>query len=692
MMFSKIALCVVSLCLGTGCQSRQAVTEDHSYTQDTAQVEYYNSLKAPAWTIEEGIGMDAYVLSSDAEHSMSSRILQQEEAATISFWLKPQLNLPGTPILSLVNAQGEIMKLTAMTQQEDRQQGMALQMKADGSEQWLLGNLEFTLNTYRYNYIVLVFSGSQATVYLNGQQAFSGDLGQPLSAIESSWLVVGKDGVNYGQCMEGTFQDLKIRSTALSGDAVWEEYRLFYPEVLLDELTLPDLDDLQEDLVLYPELGNEFPAVWTSDNPELIRIENNRGIVRVPEGEQDQTVTLSVSAEVEGRHYERDFTAVVRADTPQTRVDRDFNALQRELGAWLNAQTPLPQSGEYGSQIDWQVTSGEVMIRDHSLIKTNPDQERTPAVLTATIHQQQVSRTLQWEGIVLDRFEAYILSYFNGDLGEESGKLAYSTDGLHWTALNDGQPVLTSSLGTGRVRDPFIGRDKNGDFIITATEGYDNPSIYLWRSRDLIDLSNHSLQRIAWYDNGLNSSGQRAWAPEVVYDRESGQYSILFSDTLREKSGAIFAVTTPDFQTFSYPRALFQPGYAVIDGTLMQAEGRYWLLYKDEREAAQTLFYASASSLSDGFVRRYDEQFLCRQKYIEGPFVLPPLNATDPFILYVDHYPQQQFLAARFTRLGENPDFSWLDESEFHLPEQDVRHGSAIAVTAKELDRILAAY
>ena len=38
MMFSKIALCVVSLCLGTGCQSRPAVTEDDSYTQDTAQV------------------------------------------------------------------------------------------------------------------------------------------------------------------------------------------------------------------------------------------------------------------------------------------------------------------------------------------------------------------------------------------------------------------------------------------------------------------------------------------------------------------------------------------------------------------------------------------------------------------------------------------------------------------------------
>ena len=55
--------------------------------------------------------------------------------------------------------------------------------------------------------------------------------------------------------------------------------------------------------------------------------------------------------------------------------------------------------------------------------------------------------------------------------------------------MNQGQAILTSKLGTGRVRDPFIGRDAEGQFVILATEGYDNPSIYVWKSEDLVNLS-----------------------------------------------------------------------------------------------------------------------------------------------------------------------------------------------------------
>lgn len=87
---------------------------------------------------------------------------------------------------------------------------MALQMKAEGQEQWLISNSEFTLNTHRYNQIVIVFEGTQATVYLNGQAAMTGQMGASINQIEKSWLVVGKVRLLMADCMEGQFQDFRF--------------------------------------------------------------------------------------------------------------------------------------------------------------------------------------------------------------------------------------------------------------------------------------------------------------------------------------------------------------------------------------------------------------------------------------------------------------------------------------------------
>ena len=76
---------------------------------------------------------------------------------------------------------------------------------------------------------------------------------------------------------------------------------------------------------------------------------------------------------------------------------------------------------------------------------------------------------------------------------------------------------------------------------------------------------------------------------------------IYYSDAQDPKSGSMFAVTTQDFETFTYPKSLFNPGYKVIDGTILRMHGQYWMLYKDEREAAQTIFYAGTQDLTAGF-------------------------------------------------------------------------------------------
>ena len=693
---NKMILSLLSLCLLGGCQKNPKTTHvaDTSLAADTAEVEYYNSTKAPEWTWREGIKRDAYLLTSDAEHTMESTILNGSDTATLSFWIKPSTNVPDLPLISVVNEQQEMMKLTNLTAREDGTlQGMALQMKAEGQEQWLISNSEFTLNTHRYNQIVIVFEGTQATVYLNGQAAMTGQMGASINQIEKSWLVVGKDAIAYGDCMEGQFQDFQIRKKALSASEIEDEFDRFYPEVLLSEITIPNAEDLRENPTLYPEVDSQYEAQWSSSNPAFLKVENNEGVITVPTPEQgDQQITLTLSTKIKNRQFQRDFPITIRAQTPATRLLRDVKALPITMGTLLNAGSPLPTVGENDSVIEWKVVSGEIRLENNVLIIIYPYDVRVPGQLEATIRQGDEQVTVMIEAVVLDAYAGYILSYFNGDLGKETGKLAYSLDGLHWTDLNQGQAILTSKLGTGRVRDPFIGRDAEGQFVILATEGYDNPSIYVWKSEDLVNLSDHGLHRIAWFDKGLYSTGSRAWAPEMTYDPVAGEYVIYYSDAQDPKSGSMFAVTTQDFETFTYPKSLFNPGYKVIDGTILRMHGQYWMLYKDEREAAQTIFYAGTQDLTAGFTRRYDDLFIYNRKYIEGPFTLPSLHEPGVFYLYVDNYPNQRFYVARFSQLGEDADFEWLAEGDYTLPNNDVRHGSAIPVTQKELDRILQAY
>ena len=70
-------------------------------------------------------------------------------------------------------------------------------------------------------------------------------------------------------------------------------------------------------------------------------------------------------------------------------------------------------------------------------------------------------------------YTAYLFAYFKGE-GLAQGEQIYfavSRDGLHWRDLNDGNPVLTSTLGEKGVRDPFIMRSADGNkFYVIATD------------------------------------------------------------------------------------------------------------------------------------------------------------------------------------------------------------------------------
>src|SRR4051812_50122979 len=56
--------------------------------------------------------------------------------------------------------------------------------------------------------------------------------------------------------------------------------------------------------------------------------------------------------------------------------------------------------------------------------------------------------------------------------------LAVSPDGLNWTPLNQNAPVVTPTLGSKGLRDPFILRKQTGGFVPIAPPPTSTPRNY----------------------------------------------------------------------------------------------------------------------------------------------------------------------------------------------------------------------
>ncbi|WP_246001764.1 glycoside hydrolase family protein [Mucilaginibacter gracilis] len=105
-------------------------------------------------------------------------------------------------------------------------------------------------------------------------------------------------------------------------------------------------------------------------------------------------------------------------------------------------------------------------------------------------------------GLTSKTDSAYLFVYFTGNgAGEEAIHFAIGTDGYHYKALNNDEPVLNSAdiSFTGGVRDPHIWRAHDGKtFYMVATDmnvsknGWGaNYGMVMMKSKDLIHWSSN---------------------------------------------------------------------------------------------------------------------------------------------------------------------------------------------------------
>ena len=169
----------------------------------------------------------------------------------------------------------------------------------------------------------------------------------------------------------------------------------------------------------------------------------------------------------------------------------------------------------------------------------------------------------------------YLFVHFKEKITPE-GEAVYfgkSSDGLNWEIVNNGDPVLMSSLGEKGCRDIEIIRLHTGGFVIITTDlcvanrydenlnldwkninSHGSKSLCIWKTPDLVNFSEQKLQYFGRDDFGC------MWAPEVFFDEENEEYLVHWGSTVKEDNYthmSIYCSVTKDFEAFSEPKLFF---------------------------------------------------------------------------------------------------------------------------------------
>ena len=605
-----------------------------------------------------------------------TKISEQEPIQTaltnptaISFWISPSSNYPGTTLLK-IGTEDQFLQLTGSGLNDGVLSGITLHNHQFKRDQWVVAEGKDTLQTGRWNYVVLNISEEETSIFLNGERvAYTQEKYQ--WDIPEETLLIGSDGKG-STYLDGKYTDLVISNRLTTLEEVQEAYRLKKPAVLLDTIHFADADCLRRDLWFDQFEVEGIPVTWSvEENP----IMNALGVRK--DATRGGTVHAKARIDIEDVSAEKEFTFVLPEWNDTNLLSFAKDALSIELGAYQFSNAMLPQNYETCSY-SYEVVKGEAIIEEGRLLKTG-ENEMEPITLEATISSNEKQEKETYDLLLLDPIYGYAMSYFNEENEKEVGHIAISEDGFHWDKV-EMEPIETD-LGSGRLRDPNVVRSKEGTFLLSATEA-DTPYIYLATSNDLIHFENFKEVLVSVKDDGIGLTGEKAWAPEVTYDVTKDLYYIYYSDP-SETKGAMYYITTRDFQAFSYPKVFFDPGYPVIDGTVFSMQGKYWMLYKDERKGSQTIYPAFANHLEEGFPNTLDWQYLSKYRAIEGPMVCKKKEG-DGYLVYFDHFANHTFMAGTFTDLSYDGGIEWIAQDAYQLPEEDVRHGSIVPITQKE--------
>jgi len=288
----------------------------------------------------------------------------------------------------------------------------------------------------------------------------------------------------------------------------------------------------------------------------------------------------------------------------------------------------------------------------------------------------------------------YLFTYFTRN-GEDGLHLAWSTDGYRWEKLHDGRSFLPPTVGRSKLmRDPCVIRDAAGTYHLVWTSGWNENNIGHASTRDFLTWSAQQEIPVMAHE----PTARNAWAPEVTFDPQRQEFILYWASTIPGRFTAtagssetdynhrMYFTTTKDFVTFTATQLFLDPGFNVIDATLLAARGRHYLILKDEtRHPPKKHLQIAESDDVRGPFRNLSAPFTPPGLWVEGPTAI---QIGGYFIVYYDAYQKRHYGAMRSRDLQTWEDVS----SQLVMPDEGtplrMRHGTVIEVPRSLIDRL----
>ncbi|WP_210583666.1 family 43 glycosylhydrolase [Streptomyces sp. GESEQ-35] len=532
---------------------------------------------------------------------------------------------------------------------------------------------------------------------------------------------IGKSVYSGDKLFKGRIRDFRIYDRALDASQVEQLALPVATQGIADDkaaLSLGDTSALTADLDL-PRTGTAGGSTigWASDNTSVVS--DTGKVTRPAAGEPDAhatlTATLKKGAVTDTKSFD---VTVLPAFDDQTAAQQSAEALAVHNLDDVRGNLALPAAGSYGTKVAWSSANPDVVSADGVVHRPPHGDGAITVELTATVTKGEATATRAFTASVPElpakqALKGYMFSYFTGE-GTSDGEQLYAAlskgnDPLKWRELNDGKPVLTSTLGEKGLRDPFIIRSPEGDKfyrIATDLRIYGNgdwdaaqrtgsKSIMVWESTDLVHWTNQRLVKVS------PDSAGNTWAPEAFYDAQRGEYVVFWASKLYDNEAhsgdtynRMMYATTRDFHTFSEPKVWIDRGYSVIDSTMIQHDGTYYRLSKDERnnssstpnskfifeEKSDSILNPSWDAVAEGIGKG-------AMSAAEGPLVFKS-NTEDKWYAFLDEFGGRGYIPFETTDLDSG---TWTPSADYDLPARP-RHGTVLPVTQAEYDRLLRAY
>jgi beta-xylosidase len=280
----------------------------------------------------------------------------------------------------------------------------------------------------------------------------------------------------------------------------------------------------------------------------------------------------------------------------------------------------------------------------------------------------------------------YLFCYFKGR--GDGLHYAYSHDGYRWNTMFNDSVILKPTVSKDQLfRDPCIIKGGDEKYHMVWTVSWADRGIGYAFSDDLIHWSKQQFIPVMQHE----SLAKNTWAPEINYDAKKKEYIVYWASTVtgrfpqkdtsaegRKNNHRMYYVITKDFKKWTKAKLLYEPGFSVIDATIVPDGKRYVMFLKNETKSPveKNIRVAYAKNSTGPYSQAGPP--ITGKYWAEGPTVL---KIGDEWIVYFDKYTAHTYGAVKSKDL-----VNWTDVSDKISFPKGVRHGTVLVVSRKEFE------